>query len=216
MRTIGLCDEEESRRVLVEPVDDARTVLARFGGQRTASALQRIRESTGPVTRRWMHDHARRLVDDHDVVVLVHDAQRDLLGQHLAAGWRRNLDVDPLADARPIPGPLAPSLDHHQAVGDQRGCLRPRTIAFRGDQNVETPLLTLAGGECVLLQAWLCSVTIGPLVAGAAACAAAASAAARSSPQRTHARRNAPVLTAMSAMLNVGHRYSLAPNRTPT
>src|SRR5436305_14848490 len=69
-----------------------------------------------------MHDHAGRLVDDHQVVVLVDDAVGDLLGA--VAGRRDDLL-----------GPRAHSLARPQAVA-----ARARLAAHAREAGVEQPL----------------------------------------------------------------------------
>ena len=73
------------------------------------------------------------LVDHEDVVVLVHDAQRDRLGR-ARPGRRRNLDVDHLAAAQAIRTASRRPVDAHEAAVDQSSSaarVRPAALASR-------------------------------------------------------------------------------------
>ena len=48
---------------------------ARHANQLRAVMQQAVEQRAGPVARTRVHDEARRLVDDHDVVVFVHDGE---------------------------------------------------------------------------------------------------------------------------------------------
>ena len=69
---------------------------------RDAAAEQRIHQRPAPVAWRRMHDHAGGLVDDDEVLILVHDGQRNVLGQDIATGRRWNHDHDCFAASRPV------------------------------------------------------------------------------------------------------------------
>ena len=89
---VALRDDEQPRRVLVQAVHDARAewVVAARG-----PARQRLRERPGVVARRRMDGDAGRLVDDDQVVVLVDDLERDVVGAGGVGrrlGDRRDLD----------------------------------------------------------------------------------------------------------------------------
>ena len=61
------------------------------GGESRAESEQRVDERAVAMTRRGMHDEPGRLVHDQQVVVLVHDLDRDLrLGARLGGGGRRH------------------------------------------------------------------------------------------------------------------------------
>ena len=69
---VVLGDDQQPRGVAIEPMDDPRPRrLLATGGP----PLERLRERSHPVTARRMHDHAGRLVDHQQVLVLVGDAE---------------------------------------------------------------------------------------------------------------------------------------------
>src|SRR5204862_1230292 len=95
-------DDHQSRRVLVEPMDDAG---ARQRGARGVAGEQRIEQRSRPVARRRMDDHAGGLVDHQHVVVLVDDRNRQGLWAVGAAFFSRlQGDVDALAGANALRG----------------------------------------------------------------------------------------------------------------
>ncbi len=80
MRQIGLCGDEASARLFIQPVNDAGAQFAADAGKRPAMMKEGIDERATPVSRSRMNDHARRLVDDDERVVLKNYVERDLLG----------------------------------------------------------------------------------------------------------------------------------------
>ena len=70
VRSIGFGDEQQTRRVLVEPMDQTFAPGAAAFCQRTTASHERINERSAPVTRRGMHDHAGRLVHGEHIVIL--------------------------------------------------------------------------------------------------------------------------------------------------
>ena len=72
MRAIGLGDEQQSRRVLVEPVDQTLASGTAAFRERTASTFERVDESASPMTGRRMHDHPGRFVHNQNVVIFKH------------------------------------------------------------------------------------------------------------------------------------------------
>ena len=75
--------QHESRRVLVDPVDDPGTVDVVGVGQRPAVMEERVDERVVPVAGRRMDDEVGRLVDREELVVLVDDRERDVAGHDL-------------------------------------------------------------------------------------------------------------------------------------
>src|SRR5690606_23317177 len=147
----------------------------------------------------------------HDqVVVLEHDVQRDVLGDHMAPGRRRHLDPNGLARARAITRALRAAVHGHVTVRDERGRLIPGDVSMAGTQDVQPGagvLVTVKGVPLGLPGGT--RVTSHPSRrSGTPEAVAAAASAGRgwSSHQSTHASRMAPQLIAMSATLNVGQR----------
>ena len=77
---VVLRDDHHARRAAIEPVDDARPQLAADAAEIGDVVQQRVDERARGVTRAGMHDHARRLVDDDEVGILVEDLERQRLG----------------------------------------------------------------------------------------------------------------------------------------
>ncbi len=95
MHRIALGHHQQSGGVPVEPMHDSRSPRFLPAG---AAADQGLRERAGAMTAGGMHHHARRLVDDHQVLVLVGHRERNVdLGLRL--GQRRVL-----AHLHPLPG----------------------------------------------------------------------------------------------------------------
>ena len=107
-RLLVLGHDEAARGVLVQPVDDARAQLAAHARQVLHAVQQRVDQRAGRVARARVHDHARGLVDDDEVAVLVEHAQRQLLGLRdggaRARGCGRRAARRPAGAARPCAG----------------------------------------------------------------------------------------------------------------
>ena len=93
-RLLRLRDDEESRGVLVEPVDDPRTCDAADAGEIGAVVEKGVHERAGEVSGRGVDDHAGRLVDDKEVVVLEDDGEGNVLWFGNCGDGRRDLDLD--------------------------------------------------------------------------------------------------------------------------
>ena len=80
MSEVVLRDDQKPARVLVDAVDDARADLAVDAGQTISAVVQeRVDQSPVRVARRRVDDHAFRLVDDQQVIVLIDHTQRNIL-----------------------------------------------------------------------------------------------------------------------------------------
>ena len=80
MRDVGLGDDQQARRVLVDPVDDARPRHAADARQLAAAMVeQRVDQGPVAIARGRMDDQSGRLVDDQQMLVLEDDRQRDVL-----------------------------------------------------------------------------------------------------------------------------------------
>ena len=80
VRRVVLGDDHQPRRAAIEPVHDARPLLAADAAEIVDVMEQRVDQRAARVPGRRMHDHARRLVDDDEVAVLVEDRQRQRFG----------------------------------------------------------------------------------------------------------------------------------------
>jgi hypothetical protein len=80
-------------------VDDAGSAFAPDPTEVVDMVQERIDQGTIRVTCGRMHDHARRLVDDDEVAVFVHDVNRQRLGRRPGILWGWNIDEDPFSGA---------------------------------------------------------------------------------------------------------------------
>lgn len=64
MRAIGLGDEQETRGVFVEPMNQSLAPGAAAFSERAAPSFERVDQRSCPVAGRWMDDHAGRFVHD--------------------------------------------------------------------------------------------------------------------------------------------------------
>jgi hypothetical protein len=94
-RGIGLCDQDETGRIAVEPMDEPRAHA--FARQRGDMPEQRVDERPIDGAVRRMRHHPGRLVDDQHVVVFVRDVECDRFGFHFELLRRRDRIVEPVA-----------------------------------------------------------------------------------------------------------------------
>lgn len=124
VRHVGLRYDQQSRRVLVDAVDDARTRNAADPGKRTTAMVKkRVDQSAIPVPCSWMDDQSRRLVHDKEMRVLEDDRDRDVL--RLVVGRRWLGDLEPEAFS---------SSDFHRRVAQRRLAGLELPVADQGFQ----------------------------------------------------------------------------------
>src|SRR6202050_4883456 len=81
MGAIVLGDDHQTGRVLIEPVNDARPPLSADAREAIpAMGNKRIDQRPGPAAGGWADHEVFRLVDDNNIVVLVHGPERYWLG----------------------------------------------------------------------------------------------------------------------------------------
>ena len=75
MCSIGFGDEQQTRRVFVEPMNQ--TFATRTGAfcERTATTFQRVDEGPAPMAGRRMHHHAGWLVNDKHIVIFKYNIE---------------------------------------------------------------------------------------------------------------------------------------------
>ena len=92
---------QQSGGVLVEAVHDAGPRDAANAGQLRAAMLQqRVHQCAAGMAGGGMHHHARRLVHDDQMHVLMHHCQRDRLGFGFGRAHRRHIDTIKLSGHR--------------------------------------------------------------------------------------------------------------------
>ena len=79
---------------------------------------QGVDDGSPPRAGRRVHDHARRFVDRHHVVVLVENPQRQVFGRRARRRRRRRIDDEPLAAAEREACLARPAVDLHAAGVD--------------------------------------------------------------------------------------------------
>ena len=114
---------------LIQPVHDARALLAAGSRPGSAPAEQGIHQGAGAVPGRRVHDHAGRLVDDQEVVVLEHDAQRYPLRDVPPIARLVRLELDHVPGRDPVGRPGASPIDRDPAVPDEPERRRTRQSA---------------------------------------------------------------------------------------
>ena len=108
---------------------------------------QRIDQGAGGMPGRRMHHQPGRFVDHHDLVVLVHDVERDAFALGAGLLGRRHGDGDHLAGVDAIAGIADRAVpDRDRAVEDQRFQPSARQIGAGGEHAVE-PVVGLALGH---------------------------------------------------------------------
>ena len=150
-------------------------------------------QRAGGVARAGVHDEARRLVDDEHALVLVRDAERDVLGDDRAVRLRGKLDGHALAADEAVARACPVALDGRAAVTDEPLRVRAADVRHTGDRQVEATALGCSlddagdgrGLSHVEAWPWRCSLV---------------------KKVSTMTRRPIPTTTPESATLNVGQR----------
>jgi hypothetical protein len=126
MRAVGFRHHQQPRGVLVDAVHDAGAFLAADAREVAAEMMQeRVDQRARGRPRRGMDDHARGLVDDHEVGILVQDLQRDRFGHGVDLRRLLHGDGDGVALDRCRAGVRDDRAVHsHRPLGDQPGKAR--------------------------------------------------------------------------------------------
>src|SRR5712692_4107086 len=172
---------------LVEAVDDSGPRLTSGPRPAPAAPQQRVDEGARVMAGRRMHNHARRLVDDHQVRVFVDDLERDRLGgrNRDVGRWDLVLDDVPFRNAVRGIGGLAVDADH-VAFDEPRGS-RTAELAFAlRDEAVEPGRGDLGDQAALGLRNTYPTIS-----------------------------RSTPTLTAESATLKTGQKWKLMKSVTP-
>ena len=147
VRGVVLGDDHQARRAAIEPVDDARPPLAADAAQIVHVVQERVDERAARVAGGRMHDHARRLVHDDQVAILVDDRQRQGFRARRRIDRIGNLDGDGLAGLhRQVRLGLAP-VHAHVPVLDQALNVRSRLAGEDRDEEDVEPGAVLSVGH---------------------------------------------------------------------
>ena len=136
---LRLGDHHQPAGADVEPVHDALPLGRAAGRDPVARRGQAADHGGAGPARAGVGGHPDRLVDDHDVVVVVHDGHpRHRLRDDLRyAGGRRDHDVEPRAGADPVGLHAGRSVDEHVPRADQLGRASPGEAEEPAQRRVE-------------------------------------------------------------------------------
>ena len=96
MGVVIFTDDERSSRVFVDPVDDAGTQHSVDTGQMIPTVIHDgVDQCVGIMSVRGMYDEAFGLVYDQNIIVLIQNVQRDILGFDFqrSGGWQMDTDL---------------------------------------------------------------------------------------------------------------------------
>ena len=146
MGGVVLGDHHHPRRAAVEAVHDAGALLAADAAEPRDVVQQGVHQRPPVVTGRGVDDHAGRLVDDHEVGVVVQHGQRQRLRRRRRRGGGGYCHVDHVAGVHRVARPDRPLIEQHVAFPDQPLDPRPRQLGHDGgDEMVEARAVVVAG-----------------------------------------------------------------------
>ena len=122
MREVVFGDNQQARRVFIQPMNNAGPDWAANGGKMLGSAVcqQCVDQRAGLCTGRGMHDEIFLLVDNKNVIILIDDVQRDGLGLNVFEGTRcRDCHGDFIAESGAVTGLAGLAVDQHGHCRDQ-------------------------------------------------------------------------------------------------
>ena len=80
MRKVVFRNYQKSRGILVYSVNNARANHSIYAGKAVAAVIQkRIDKCTFPVSIRRVNNHSLRFVDNEQIVILIHNVERNIL-----------------------------------------------------------------------------------------------------------------------------------------
>jgi hypothetical protein len=120
-RDVGAGHQHQPAGPLVQPVDDARTLRSAQRGPVVVARQQRVDQGPGLPPGAGVDDHPRRLVDDHQVAVLVDHGERDRLGRDPRRPAVGDGHRDPVARGQGPAGAGREAVDQHRALAHQAG-----------------------------------------------------------------------------------------------
>ncbi len=140
VRPIRFCHDKEAGGLLVQTVDHSGPLRLPLRGERPTATEQRVHESPAPVAGRGVDDHPRRLIDDEEILVLVDDADRNVLPDNRTLFHLRDLHSHHFTELRSVAGPLLSPVHEDVPLRDQRRCLRARQLRSLGNKQIEADI----------------------------------------------------------------------------
>ena len=140
VRAVGLGDYKQAGRLLVQPMDHSGSFGLALRGKSSPAPQQGVDECPAPIAGSRVHHHARRLVDDQECLILVHDAYRNVFAADCPFLDYRNRDPDHLADFGTVTGLLTPPIDQHVPLCDERRRLGAGKLRPLGNKEVEADI----------------------------------------------------------------------------
>ncbi len=115
VRAIIFGDDDQARRIPVEPVHDARTSFVAHAFEIGRVSQHRVDQRAAGVAGCRMYDHPRRFVNHDQIAVFVDDVERDRFGCERGGRGRRDGDDDLIA----VVDALAGFGNRHVVDGDE-------------------------------------------------------------------------------------------------
>ena len=148
MGGIVLGDDHHAGRPLVEPVHDAGPQFSADAAQIGHMMEQRVHQRTALMSGAWVHDHARRLVDNDDVAILVEHVESDGFGKGRGGYRRRQVHRDDIALAQGRVGfDTLDAWERDVSGFDQALYLRARIACNLAGQDAVEPQALVLGGH---------------------------------------------------------------------
>ena len=122
-------------------MDDPRTLFAADAAQIVDVVEQRVHQRAAGMAGRRMDHHPGRLVDHHEIAILVDDPQREILGFHSRRDRFGHLQGDDLSSLDRLVRLGRPPRDLHAPVLDQ-----PLDLGSRSASRAPTPETDRAAG----------------------------------------------------------------------
>ena len=119
MRPIVFGNDEQSRGILIDAVHDAGTKLPVDAAQMVEAKQKRIDERSLVIAASGVYRHALWLVDDRDVLVLIDDIERDVLGAGSDGPGIGDLNLDLLPVLQNGARLHGPARNEHMALIDE-------------------------------------------------------------------------------------------------
>ena len=136
MRRIILRANHNTAGVLIKTMHNARTDNTVDARQILAMIQQRIHQRTAVIAGSRMHHHAARLIDNHDILILIDDIQRNILRLHIQRLRLRQRHGNLLAQLQLVIRLENLSATHSTSLVQQLLHIRARKLQQRCQTNV--------------------------------------------------------------------------------